>query len=115
MLCAETLFLTTIHSYCLSFLKANVHTYGLRSVHDRHPRHRCELAEELQREVSRGHGGEALEQQLLEPREAAPLQLTLQLLQLLPVLRFVQRHVTQQLIQQPEGHLVLKLKVRLHQ
>lgn len=113
MLWCKTGNYTFITAYFLT--EPGVGTYGLRSVHDRHPGHRCELAEDLQREVGGGHGGEALQQLLLEPREAAPLQLTLQLLQLLPVVWLVQRHVAQQLVQQPERHLVLELKVRLHQ
>lgn len=90
-------------------------TYGLRGVHHGDAGDGRELAEELQREVTGGGRGEALEQQLLQAGEAAPAELRLQLLQPLAVLGAVEGHARQQLVHQPQRHLILELEVRLHE
>lgn len=86
-------------------------TYSLRRVHHCHSRHGRELAEELQSEVAGSWGGEALEHQLLQASKSAPLQLSLELLQALAVLWQFQRNPRQQLVHQPQRHLILELKI----
>lgn len=70
-----------------------------------------ELAQQVDGELLSRSRGEAFEEELQQAREAVPLQLGLNLLQTFSAVCAIQRQLTQQLVQQPQGQQVLKLVV----